>query len=120
MKPAFQVCQRTRQDGRAVARFLKDCPDLLRVLMVFFGARVVFRNRLLIAAQDVDPETLSSFQPSMRASSLIHANQHQHRVQRHRAERIRRHPVNFTVFIHGDDRDAGGETSHGLAKIDRV
>jgi hypothetical protein len=27
--------------------------------------------------------------------------------------------VNFAVLVNGDDRDPGGETSHGLAKIAR-
>jgi hypothetical protein len=52
-------------------------------------------------------------------SPMIYTNQHQHWIERHRTKRIRGHTVNFAVLVHGDDRDPGGETSHGLAKIAR-
>jgi len=56
-------------------------------------------------------------QMSVRSCPLIYANQNQHRIERYGTKSIRSHTMNFAVLVHGDDRDAGGETSHCLAKI---
>ena len=53
----------------------------------------------------------------VRSSAMIHANQNQHGIERHRTKRIRCHAMNLAVLIHRDDGDAGRETSHGITKI---
>jgi hypothetical protein len=58
-------------------------------------------------------------QMRVRSCPLIHANQNEHWIERHRAKRIRGHAMNFAFLVDGHDRDAGGETSHGLAEIAR-
>ena len=88
--------------------------------MCLGGARVIFRNCLLIVAQHIHSKALSCVQMSMRPRPVIHANQHQHRVQGNRGKSIRRHAVNLAILINGDDRHSSSETSHRLAEIARV
>src|SRR5260370_23067300 len=89
------------------------------MLMSLRGARVIFRDGLLIVAQHIHSKPLPGMQMSMRPRPVIHANQNQHRVEGDRGESIRRHTVDLAVLVDVDDRDPGCETSHGLAEIAR-
>ena len=59
-------------------------------------------------------------QMGMGARRVIHANQHQHGIERHRGERVGRHAVHFAVEVDGDDRHPGGEASHRFSKFGRI
>ena len=78
---------------------------------------VVLRNRPLILAEDIDPEALLGVQVGMGARGVVHADQHQHGVERNGCERIGGHAMNFAVEIHGDNRDPSGEASHSFAEF---
>src|ERR1044071_8814985 len=54
---------------------------------------------------------------SVSACTTIHANQHQHRVQRNRGKSVGGHPVDCTRIIQCDDGYTGPKTSQGLAEI---
>ena len=88
--------------------------------MGFRRARVIFRNGLLIVAQNIHSKSLPGVQMSMCPRPMIHANQNQHWVKRDSGEGVRRHAVNFAILVDGDDRDPSCETSHRLAEIVRV
>ncbi len=118
VESAFEISQRSMQHRSAVHRALKAGAGLgFGVLVRALRTRIVFRNRPLILAQHVHPEALLGVQMSMSPRAVIHAYQHQHGIERDRGERVGGHPVNFTVEIHSDDRDPGGEASHRLAKV---
>src|SRR5258708_5624686 len=85
--------------------------------MILQGACVVFRNRLLVAAQHVDSETLAGMQVSVRSCPVVDAYQNQRGLKGHRTKCIRRHAVDLAVLFDRDDRDTGGETSHRLTEI---
>jgi hypothetical protein len=74
----------------------------------------------LIAAQHIHSKPFPGMQMSVRPRPVIHANQNQHRIKRHCGESIRRHAVDLTVLVDGDDRNPGCETSHRLAEIARA
>ena len=87
------------------------------VLMGLRRARVILRDCLLVAAEHIHPEPLARVKMSVGARAMIHADQHQRRIERHRCECVRRHAVDFTILVYGNDRDAGREASHRFAEI---
>ena len=118
VQAAFQICQRAMQNGRAVLRALKARACFLGSTIVgSCRARIILRNGTLILRQYVHPEALLGVQMCMGASALIDAHQHQHRVKRHRGERVRRHAVHLVVGIERNYGDAGRKASQGLAEV---
>jgi hypothetical protein len=91
-----------------------------RMLMRLGGASVVFRDDLLIASQNVYSKSFAGMEMSMCSRSMIHTNQHQHRIERNGGEGIRRHTVHFAFLIDGNDGDSGCEASHRFAEVIRV
>ena len=117
MQTAFEISESALQYRSAVRGALEARSGSFGLLMILDRARIVFRNRLLIAPQNVYAEAFPAVQMCVRSSAMIHANQNQHGIERHRTKRIRCHAMNLAVLIHRDDGDAGRETSHGITKI---
>ena len=81
------------------------------------------RQRLLVRRQDVHAEPAAGLDPRPRGRPVAHAERHQRRIERHRGERVHRHPHRPLVVDGGDDGDAGGEVAEDLAEpglVDRV
>jgi len=118
VQAAFQICQRALQNGRAVLGALKARACFLGSTIVgSCRARIILRNSPLILAQYVHPEALLRVQMRVGTGALVDAHQHQHRVERHRGERVRRHAVHLVVGIERNYGDAGRKASQGLAEV---
>lgn len=92
----------------------------LRVLMTPFRARIIFGNPPLIFAKHVYPKPFLGMKMPMRPGAVVHANQHQHGIQRHRRKSIRGHAVNLAVQVKRDNRDPGCEATHGLSELSTI
>ncbi len=114
---ALQVCERALKHRRAVRRPFKSARRLFRRADGPRRACVVFRDCLLVAAEHIYPKPLSRVKMSVGSRAMVHANQHQRRIERHRCESVRGHAVDFAVLVYGNDRYASRETSHRFAEI---
>ena len=121
VQPALQIRERSPQHRSSLPGALKPRPSfLLSVLVRALRAGVIFRNRPLLVAQHIDPESFLGVQMRVRPRGVIHTHQHQHGVERHRGECIGRHAVHLAIEVHGDDRHPGGEAPHRSSKLGRI
>src|SRR5260370_2608784 len=75
------------------------------------------RDVLLSGGEHVDDEPSGPLDQAEAAAGLIEADQHEHRVERHRREGVDRHAVHVAIVAgHGDDGDSGRERAHRLAE----
>jgi hypothetical protein len=71
------------------------------------------RDALLPGGQHIDAERPGPLDQAHGTTGLIKADQHQHRVQRHRREGVDCHAMHVTVAAgHGDDGDPCRERAH--------
>ena len=118
VQPALKVSQRVIQNRRAMrgASKTRSC-FLLSPLMGALGPRIVFRNRPLVLCQYIHAETLLGVQMRVSTRTPVHANQHQHGIERNRGERVGGHTVHFILEIHRDNGHASRKASHRLAEL---
>jgi hypothetical protein len=90
---------------------------LLSPFMRTDGASVILRDRSLALRQHIHTEPFLRLQVGMGARLLVHANQHQERLQRNRSERVGSHAVHFAFIIDRDYRDSGCEGSERSSKF---
>lgn len=74
MQPAFQVSERSMQNRRAMRSAAKARARCLWMLMHFCRPRIIFRDRLLIATEHIDPKALSRLEVRMSPRPVIHAH----------------------------------------------
>jgi hypothetical protein len=118
VESAFEIGQRSVEHRRAMGSPVEPRAGLgFGAIMRPLRPRIVLRNRPLIITQHVHPESFLGMQMRVRPRAVIHANQHQHGIERHRRKRIRGHSVHFTIEINRDNRDPSRETSHGFSKL---
>ena len=118
VQAAFEIRQRAAQYGRAVFRALEFCARFFcRAIVRTRRASVVLGNCALGFGEDVHSEALLGVQVGVGTSFLIDADQHQHGVERDRGEGVGGHAVDFAFGVQGDNSDAGGEASEGLAEV---
>src|SRR6266576_3491504 len=121
LKSAFQVRQCSVQHWSPMSGTVKARAGFgFGMFMTALRTGVVVRNCPLVLAKHIDAEALLGMQVGMGAGAVIHADQHQHGIERHGSKRISRHAVNLAVEVYGDDRHPGGEGSHGLAEFGRI
>ena len=112
MQPALEVGQGAVEHRGTVRRAIKVRSRLLfGMAMVLGGAGIVFGDDLLVVGQHVYPKTLPGMQVSVGAGAMVNANQHQRRIERHRAESVGGHTVNFTFVVHCNHGHSSGKTS---------
>ena len=79
------------------------------------------RDVLLPGGQHVDSKHPGPLDQADTAAGPVEADQHQHRVERHRREGVDRYAVHAAVVgRHGHDGDSGGERAHRLAECAHV
>ncbi len=118
---AFQIRQRAMQHGRAMPGTIEAGSGLgLGSLVSSLRTRVVLGNCPLIFAEHVDAEAFLGVQVFVGARAVVNADQHQHRVERHRGESVGGHAMNFAAEVHRNDGHPGGEASHRLAEFGRI
>lgn len=94
-----------------------DAQPLFRCEAVFAFCEV-FGDGLLILFQDADAEQFFPLKQRMHFRALIHADQHQHGIERDGGEGVGGHAVDFAgLALDGDDGDAGGEMTEGFAEF---
>ena len=113
LQAALKIGKRASQNRSAMRGAIEACPGLLfRPRRIAVRLRVVFGNRTLLIGEHVDPEPLAGVQMSMSTRLLVHADQHQQRINGHRTEGVRSHPLDLAFVVHCDDGDTGGEAAH--------
>jgi 7,8-didemethyl-8-hydroxy-5-deazariboflavin synthase CofG subunit len=130
MQAALEIGERPFKDRSPVFCPVKARTGFgLGMFMTAIGTGIVFRNRPLILREDVNAETLFRVQVCVRARRVIHADQHEQRIERHGGECVRGHAMNFAmnlamnfpmpigVEVHRNDGHAGGEASHRFAEF---
>src|SRR5579862_2563279 len=125
VQTALQVRERPIQHRSAMLRPVKSGSGLgFGALLVALGAREILRNCPLILAEYINPESLLRVQVSVRARRMIHANQHQRRIERHRRKRVGGHTMDttmpFSFQVNGDDGHPGGELPHRSSELGRI
>src|SRR6266446_1095919 len=86
MQPALKIGQSAVQDRSAMGGAIEVRPRLpLSMTMVLSRARIVLGNDALVLRQHVHSKPLLGMQVSMRPGTMVHANQHQRRIERHGA-----------------------------------
>lgn len=90
--------------------FFRACGITINACIVFSYCALMFREH-------IDAEPFLRVKMRVRAGCLVHANQHQHRIQRYRSERICGHALDLILIVDGYDRDAGSEVRHRLAEV---
>ena len=112
MQPALEIRQRAIEHRRAVGGAIEVRPRLpLGMAMVLGRARVVFGNDALVLRQHIHSKALPGMQVSVGAGTMVHANQHQRRIERNRTEGVGGHAVYCTFVVHRDYRHPSRKTA---------
>src|SRR3954465_6176286 len=77
----------------------------------------MLRNPSLMFREHVDTKPLARVEVSVSTGLMTYTDQHQHRIERNRCERICGHAFHSAVIIDRDDRHPGGKASHGAAEF---
>lgn len=118
LQATLEIGQRPMKDRGSVAGAVKSCACFsFGVLVASLRTSIVFRDGPLIFTENVNSETLLGMQVGVGPGAVVHANQHEHGIQRNRSEGVGRHAVNFAIEVYGDDRDPGGEGTHAFAEF---
>ena len=117
MQAALEVGESTMKDRRAMLGAVETGACGIGYVVMPRSSCIVLGDGVLILGQHVNAEALPGAQVSVRASPLVHTNQHQTGVQRDRGEGIGRHPMHTIAGIHRKDGDSSGERTHGFAEV---
>ena len=120
VQSAFEIRQSAVQHRSAMRRAVKARARVpLRVSVILGGSRVVFRDGLLILRQHIHPKPLLGMQVGMSPRAMVHANQHQRRIERDRGKGIGGHALHLALVIHRDDGYSGRKTPQSIPKFCR-
>ncbi len=118
MQPALEVGQSAVEHRSPMGGAIKVRPRLaLGVAMVLGRARVVFGNGPLALGQHIHSKPLLGMQVSVSSGALVHANQHQRRIERHGTESVGGHAVHFAFVVQRNHRDSGRKTAERAAEF---
>jgi hypothetical protein len=101
-------------DQRAFKQRAALPPDKRDVQAFLWSPREMSREDLLISTQYTYAVKAAPGKNGMHMAFLINADQHQGRVQRNRAESIRRPTVYGVIIRRRNDRDTAGEMAQGF------